>query len=134
MIEPPGQGRSDDGDAESGRGARRMPAILDVEYLERQVHGDRELRDELLRLYMTQLETLEPIVRAAPGRGRREAAHALKGASLALGAFALAQLCDRLDADQVHETGDGPELARVLSATRLRIGELLLRAGSPPEA
>jgi HPt (histidine-containing phosphotransfer) domain-containing protein len=133
MKKPAGQGRADSADAASGRGARPMPAILDIQYLERQVQGDAELRDELLRLYIAQLETLEPKIRAAPGRERREAAHALKGASLAIGALALAQSCGRLDADQVQEAGDGGELARVFSATRLRIGELLQPAGSLPE-
>jgi HPt (histidine-containing phosphotransfer) domain-containing protein len=96
--------------------------ILDISHLERQVQDDGELRDELLRLYAGRLEMLGPKLHQADGQELREAAHALKGASLAIGAFALAEFCGRLD---IGEETDGQELARVIEATRLRVGELI---------
>jgi HPt (histidine-containing phosphotransfer) domain-containing protein len=114
------------------------PSVLDALHLERQVFGDRQLREELLRLYAGRLLALAPAVCAAPGPERREAAHTLKGASLAIGAFALASLCDRLEnhegegARQENAREDGArqedtlkETALMIEATRRRVAELL---------
>lgn len=100
------------------------PPILDTSHLERQVQGDEELRDELLRLYVERLDALAPKLGEALDSGLREAAHALKGASLAIGAAALAQICGRLEAGA---SVDGTILAQVVEATRGRVGELLRR-------
>lgn len=122
--------------ADSGEDGRRLAttpeqqravtsplSVLDALHLERQVCGDRQLREELLRLYAGRLVALAPAVRAAPGPERREAAHTLKGASLAIGAFALASLCDRLEN---HEGEDArQETALMIEATRRRVAELL---------
>jgi HPt (histidine-containing phosphotransfer) domain-containing protein len=97
-------------------------STFDTSHLERQVDGDVELRDELLRLYASRLEALGPKLYGTPCPRRREAAHTLKGASLAIGAFALAQLCDHLEAGQ---EADLRELARVIEGTELRVSELL---------
>src|SRR5882757_6618598 len=84
-----------DGGARRPPGGRRgaseasPPAVFDVDHLERQVVGDRQLREDLLRLYSGRLIALGPAVCGTASPGRREAAHALRGASLAIGAFAL---------------------------------------------
>ena len=117
-------------------GAAAHP-VLDIVYLERQVLGDAELRDELLRLYAGQLVALGPLICAEPGPARSTAAHTLKGASLAIGALALAHLCEDLEyQDREHlqleqaPGGDGGEAGRreaalLIEATRRRVAELL---------
>jgi len=127
-------------------GAAAHP-VLDIVYLERQVLGDAELRDELLRLYAGQLVALGPLICAEPGPARSTAAHTLKGASLAIGALALAHLCqnlehqDREHQDREHQDRehlqpaqapgrDGGEAGRreaalLIEATRRRVAELL---------
>ena len=127
-------------------GAAAHP-VLDIVYLERQVLGDAELRDALLRLYAGQLVALGPLICAEPGPARSTAAHTLKGASLAIGALALAHLCqnlehqDREHQDREHQDRehlqpaqapgrDGGEAGRreaalLIEATRRRVAELL---------
>ena len=127
-------------------GAAAHP-VLDIVYLERQVLGDAELRDELLRLYAGQLVARGPLICAEPGPARSTAAHTLKGASLAIGALALAHLCqnlehqDREHQDREHQDRehlqpaqapgrDGGEAGRrdaalLIEATRRRVAELL---------
>ena len=122
-------------------GAAAHP-VLDIVYLERQVLGDAELRDELLRLYAGQLVALGPLICAEPGPARSTAAHTLKGASLAIGALALAHLCQNLERqDGEHQDRehlqpaqapgrDGGEAGRrdaalLIEATRRRVVELL---------
>jgi HPt (histidine-containing phosphotransfer) domain-containing protein len=112
--------------------------LLDISHLEAQVCGDRELAQELLRLYARSLSELAPAIRGEAGRVRREATHKLKGASLAVGAFRLALLCEELEtqasaipAVEASDRGDSrhgratSEIARALEATRRRVGELL---------
>jgi hypothetical protein len=102
-----------------------QPPILDTRHLERQVHGDAGLRDELLHLYAAQLEALGPKIETATGGDLREIAHALKGASLAVGAFALAELCGGLDVPEGQATRTPRDLARILAATRDEVGQIL---------
>ncbi|MBV8449186.1 MAG: Hpt domain-containing protein [Hyphomicrobiales bacterium] len=74
-------------------------ALLDSSYLDSQVYGDPQLAEELLRLYAESLAELAPAVCGKSGQTRREAAHKLKGASLAVGAFALARLCEHVETE-----------------------------------
>ena len=112
--------------------------LLDTSYLEAQVCGDPQLAQELLRLYAESLIELAPVVRGEPGRARCEAAHKLKGASLAVGAFALARLCEHLEKEVAAGAASLPsdlevacpeplhgEVALALEATQRRITELL---------
>ncbi|SDR37306.1 hypothetical protein SAMN05444161_3314 [Rhizobiales bacterium GAS191] len=114
---------------DSAAGPRKM---LDILHLERQVLGDMQLRDELLRLYAEQLMALGPLICGAPGQARSEAAHTLRGASLAIGALALAHVCGELEAqgNEAGEAGQGGEETRreaalVIEGTRRRVAELL---------
>ena len=101
--------------------------VLDSSHLEVQVCEDRQLRDELLRLYAETLVALAPAISGAPGQARQQAAHRLKGASLAIGAFALARLCEGLEKEP--DSADlglaRRDAAQVIEATRLRVSELL---------
>jgi len=119
----PGLSDSPGGDGGDGdMRERREPALLDASHLDRQVLGDSGLRAELLHLYATRLEQLQAKLGVAHGSERREAAHALKGASLAVGAFALARLCEGIECS---EPEDAVAFERVLAATRVRVAALL---------
>lgn len=118
-------------------------SVLDTSHLDAQVCGDPQLREELLRLYAESLVALAPALHGRAGRVRREAAHKLKGASLAIGAFALARLCGDLEQEALpgldeklpRRGGTRPkpssgeplrrDVAQAIEATRRRIDELL---------
>jgi HPt (histidine-containing phosphotransfer) domain-containing protein len=118
-------------------------SVLDVAHLDAQVCSDAQLRDELLRLYAESLVGLAPVLDGTAGRARQEAAHKLKGASLAIGAFALARLCEVLEKEAGPgldqelpgrgETRPTPlrgerlrrDVAQAIEATRRRVAELL---------
>lgn len=73
--------------------------ILDLVHLARQTFGDRGLERELLALFEEQCRRLLPVLagRGAPA-ARSDAAHTLKGAARAVGAWRLAALADELEA------------------------------------
>lgn len=138
-----GQNRGPSGEGRHSVAEVAQASALDTSHLDAQVCGDPQLRGEVLRLYAETLAALAPVLAGAPGRARREAAHKLKGASLAIGAFGLARLCEGLE----KEDGAGAEqgLARrgmmrrepssrepvrrevtfAIEATRRRVMELL---------
>lgn len=120
-----GSGARTDSENRSASAATR-PAILDLRHLERQVRGDALLRDELLRLYAGRLVALAPVVCGPSVQERREAAHALRGASLAIGAFALADACQGIETDGGEQACQ--KAALLIEGTQRRIETLL---GSP---
>ena len=61
--------------------------------------GDAELQREVLGLFADQLAEMAGTVRQARGDARRRLAHTLKGSARGVGAFALAALAERLEAD-----------------------------------
>jgi HPt (histidine-containing phosphotransfer) domain-containing protein len=128
----------------AGESAPHAPiAVLDAAYLDAQIAGDLQLREELLRLYAEQLAALAPAVCGSAGRARREAAHKLKGASFAIGAFALARLCDVIESDTdaaagrpvaggepLQENRQRREAALMIEATRRCVTDLLELRGA----
>lgn len=70
---------------------------IDMKHLEAATFGDRALQREVLGLFETQAEKLMQAIRASPGRGRAEAAHALKGAARGIGAFAVADEAEKVE-------------------------------------
>jgi HPt (histidine-containing phosphotransfer) domain-containing protein len=103
--------------------AASQTAVLDLEHLDCQVQGDEPLRHELLRLFAEQLAAMAPLVCGPPSRQRREAAHTLKGASLAIGAFALARACEGVERNGGEEIGG--KVALLIGETQRRLLELL---------
>jgi HPt (histidine-containing phosphotransfer) domain-containing protein len=95
--------------------------VLDLVHLARQTFGDRDLEREVLALFEAQCRRLLPILAgAAAGRERGDAAHTLKGAARAVGAWRLAALADELEtalAADAPEALDGL-LARLDRAMR----------------
>jgi HPt (histidine-containing phosphotransfer) domain-containing protein len=134
-----GQNRGLSGEGRHSVAGVAQASALDTSHLDAQVCGDPQLREELLRLYAETLVALAPVLAGAPGRARREAAHKLKGASLAIGAFGLARLCEGLEkeagAEQARRgmTRREPssreplrrEVTLAIKATRRRVMELL---------
>jgi HPt (histidine-containing phosphotransfer) domain-containing protein len=138
-----GQNRGLSGEGRHSVAGVAQASALDTSHLDAQVCGDPQLREELLRLYAETLVALAPVLAGAPGRARREAAHKLKGASLAIGAFDLARLCEGLEGEvgasaesgvarrgtmrrgPLRPESMGPEVMLAIEATRRRVMELL---------
>ncbi|HEY8564052.1 MAG TPA: Hpt domain-containing protein [Beijerinckiaceae bacterium] len=73
--------------------------VLDLVHLARQTFGDRELERELIMLFEQQCLRLLPVLAGeGPCRERGDAAHTLKGAARAVGAWRLAAVADALEA------------------------------------
>jgi HPt (histidine-containing phosphotransfer) domain-containing protein len=70
---------------------------IDLAHLSEQTAGDRELQIELLDLFADQcLKQLEAIRRSGPGDAC-DAAHTLKGAARAIGAWSVATAAERVE-------------------------------------
>lgn len=72
-------------------------SILDLVHLARQTFDDRVLGRELVALLEQQCLHLLPVMRGAPRAERSDAAHTLKGAARAVGAWRLARVAERLE-------------------------------------
>ena len=107
--------------------AASQTTVLDPEYLDRQVQGDEPLRHELLRLFAERLTAMAPLVCGPPSPQRCAAAHTLKGACLAIGAFALAYACDGVERNGGQEIGE--RVGRLIAETQRRVLELLPQRG-----
>jgi len=73
---------------------RDLTGAVDFSHLESYAAGDGALIDEVLSMFREQaalwVRLLDPF---GPHDGWRDAAHTLKGASLGIGAFRLAEIC-----------------------------------------
>jgi HPt (histidine-containing phosphotransfer) domain-containing protein len=96
-----------------------MSGPIDVAHLQRMTHGDHALAREVLHLFEAQVARhLHAIETAIDARGRREAAHALKGAARGVGAFAVADAAEKL------ERLEAPGIAPTLSELRAHVAEV----------
>ena len=101
--------------SERSRLPDRVAAAIDSQHLARQTQGDAALEREVLGLFADQCGALAADIAAPGDPGRRgEAAHKLKGAALAVGAWRLADLAAALERDPVE---CGAEVVRELLAT-----------------
>lgn len=98
---------------ESSQRARRRP--IDLEHLSRQTMGDRALEEEVLTLFLHHIGEVRDSLKTADEAGRRRLAHTLKGAARGVGAFALADCAERMEASPT----DKATLARLTA----QIGE-----------
>ena len=81
---------------------RRVPDMtekaIDFAYLSRQTAGDHELERELLVLFAQQcVAHLRTIHGSTERQARMDAAHTLKGAARAVGAWQVAEAADRIE-------------------------------------
>lgn len=110
-----GKAASDDGArmAFSRPGGENLPPArprpLDMEHLARQTMGDRALEQEVLALFAHHIGTILHSIQLADTAERLRLAHTLKGAARSVGAFALADCAERLEADP----GDKAILSRL---------------------
>lgn len=95
---------------------RDLTGAVDFAHLETYAGGDLALVDEVLALFREQAEVwLRLLDPAAPAGAWRDAAHALKGSALGLGAFDLARACEAAEVGR-----DAGEIERRVHLTRVR--------------
>ncbi|HEY7382132.1 MAG TPA: Hpt domain-containing protein [Beijerinckiaceae bacterium] len=70
---------------------------FDLVHLDRQTFGDAALQDELLRLFDEQCARLMPVIAGGTSRERADAAHTLKGAARAVGAWPVASRAEAFE-------------------------------------
>jgi Hpt domain len=91
---------------------------INLTHLARYTGGDRQLNCEVFRLFSDHcaqsLRALQTMLNTADGKGWRDTAHALKGAAMGIGAFALAE---RAGVAEAMDPGRDPACAaNVLAA------------------
>lgn len=119
----------------SGRGGANAYAqetgAIDLAHLERATFGDEALAREVLGLFERQAERLvEQIAEARTVRARRETAHTLKGAARGVGAHAVAQAAEALEAaaaDGDRFPGALTHLSTLVAVARLAVAGMLAR-------
>jgi HPt (histidine-containing phosphotransfer) domain-containing protein len=104
---------------------------IDLAHLQRATFGDEVLAREVLGLFDAQSERLLTAITAATNvQARREAAHALKGAALGIGANAVAKAAADVEAVAGDETRFGSALAHLsalVAVARLAIAGMRAR-------
>jgi HPt (histidine-containing phosphotransfer) domain-containing protein len=117
--------------AEAAGAFEPRAGAIDLAHLERATFGDKALAREVLTLFDRQAEKLvAEIAGERSVRARREAAHTLKGAARGVGAFAVAQAAEEMEA-----AADNPEqfagtlahLAALVAVARLAVAGLIAR-------
>jgi HPt (histidine-containing phosphotransfer) domain-containing protein len=104
-------------------GAEPAPQILDAAHLARQTFGDHELEREVLGLFDEQCGRLLPIISAeGEAEARADAAHTLKGAARAVGAWRVAEAAEAVERP-LRESGLSPA-AEALAALSHSIAEV----------
>ncbi|MFZ1991742.1 MAG: Hpt domain-containing protein [Alphaproteobacteria bacterium] len=106
-------------------------AAFDASFLDIYTGGDKAVRDQVLRLFLTQAELLLGRLKAARGdqRAWHEAAHSLKGCASGVGASGLASLAreaeKRAGASGADQATLIDQLASVFVATAEQVKTLL---------
>jgi HPt (histidine-containing phosphotransfer) domain-containing protein len=90
-----------------------MPqTAIDLDHLARQTGGDLELEREILALFAQQcVRHLRTIHQAEDARARMDAAHTLKGAARAVGAWQVADAADAIERQLAETSSRGTEAA-----------------------
>ena len=98
------------------------PQILDLGHLARQTFGDADLEREVLGLFEEQCGRLLPVI-AGEGDAavRADAAHTLKGAARAVGAWRVGEAADAVE-HPLRASGPSPGV-EAIAALRHAIGQ-----------
>ena len=100
--------------------------MIDLDHLDKYVAGDAGLRDEILTIFAEQAEALnEKFGKARTDEAWRSTAHALKGASRGVGAWALGDLCEEAELMIGELAGKAERRAAILVSIRRKIREAL---------
>jgi HPt (histidine-containing phosphotransfer) domain-containing protein len=92
-----------------------QPEVIDMDHLARYTMGNRELERELLRLFRAQLRTqVSGVAHARDAEDWRFATHTLKGVARSIGAWAIADIAEKLE--QIGHGGDDSGVYRRLMA------------------
>jgi HPt (histidine-containing phosphotransfer) domain-containing protein len=116
------------GDNQSSSRFLARPNALDIAHLDEQTRGDRQLQDELLRLFTAQSPSLFARMRQVSRENDRQLddlAHRLKGSALAIGAFGVAYAAEGIG----RRAGSGSAAAELAA-----LAEALAEAQSAIEA
>lgn len=106
-------------------GARTKPPI-DFAHLDAQTMGNRDLRNQVLRLFLKHAdECAEKIGNAPDIAARREAAHTLVGAARGVGALSIAYIASEIELAKAPVTGRLVALHRAIEAARFVIADRL---------
>jgi HPt (histidine-containing phosphotransfer) domain-containing protein len=98
---------------ESSSESGASPAVLDLDHLARYTVGNRELEQELLRLFRAQLRAqVTGVAQASDADDWRFATHTLKGVARSIGAWAIADTAEKLE--QLGHAGDRAEYGRLM--------------------
>lgn len=100
--------------------------MIDLDHLEKYVGDDIALRDEILTIFCEQAEMLGGNLSvSAADDSWRDIAHALKGASLGVGAWALGKFCEEAESliGEIPEKTERREM--ILVSIRKSITEAL---------
>lgn len=84
---------------------------VDLAHLDRQTLGDRQLRSEVLTLFLNETALAGTTIEAADVHQRRQSAHRLVGSARAIGAFPLAEAAVGVERSPLS----APALARLSS-------------------
>ncbi len=100
--------------------------MIDLDHLDKYVAGDAGLRDEILEIFAEQASVLgEQFNVSATDEGWRNVAHALKGASRGVGAWALGDLCEEAEYLIGEIAGKAERRAAILVSIRQKIDSAL---------
>ncbi len=103
--------------------------MIDLDHLEKYVSGDTGLRAEILSIFVEQARTLDTqFADAASDEAWRNTAHALKGASRGVGAWALGDLCEEAEDMIGAIAGKEEKRAAILVSIRNKISEAVSEA------
>lgn len=79
--------------------------------------GDRALEQEVLSMFVQQAQSVKDQIRRADTEQRRFLAHGLKGSARGIGAFAVAEICGKVEDEPTSEAGMR-KLARAIDDVR----------------
>ena len=102
---------------------RDITGAVDFDHLETYAAHDEALIEEVLGLFRQQAELWTPLLDpSGRSKGWRDAAHALKGSALGIGAFAFAEACSAAEAGA---EGDAGQRSRQLERLRTALDAAL---------